>query len=158
MAKFEIGNPGGGRPRGAKNRITRIREQFAGDIPALVDKLKELALGGDVGALRLLLSYEAPPPKISDVVLEDCAELADLPPDLMLDEVNRRVALGQMPLEHGRILSDLARQRMEAQVISKLRQIQAAIRDGADLKAVLKSLTAMDLGDGVDLARADYLN
>lgn len=44
-----------------------------------------------------------------------------------------------MPLELGRILSDLVQQAMEPHVIRKLRQMHVAIRGGADLQSGLSA-------------------
>ena len=51
---FRPGNPG--RPPGSKNRITQLLEQLAeGQAEQLVQKALELAQGGDVTCLRMLL-------------------------------------------------------------------------------------------------------
>lgn len=51
---FGPGNPG--RPPGSKNRITQLLEQLAeGQAEQLVQKALELAQGGDVTCLRMLL-------------------------------------------------------------------------------------------------------
>jgi hypothetical protein len=56
-------NPGG-RPRGARHRVTRaIEELFEGEHEALTRKAIEKALEGDMTALRLCLDRLAPPRK-----------------------------------------------------------------------------------------------
>jgi hypothetical protein len=51
---FRPGNPG--RPPGSKNRITQLLEQLAeGQAEQLLQKALELAQGGDVACLRMLL-------------------------------------------------------------------------------------------------------
>jgi len=56
---FLKGNPG--KPPGAKNKATRlVQELVEGEAEALVRKALELAHGGDVGCLRLLLNLLAP--------------------------------------------------------------------------------------------------
>ena len=51
---FEPGNPG--RPSGARNKATQAIEQLAeGHAESLGEKAMELALGGDVACLRMML-------------------------------------------------------------------------------------------------------
>lgn len=55
------GNPAG-RPKGLRNRATRLAEALlAGEAEALARKAVELALGGDVTALRICLERLVPP-------------------------------------------------------------------------------------------------
>ena len=56
---FERGNPG--RPRGSKNRTTRLLEELvAGEGEKLIQKTVELALGGNVKCLQLCLDRLMP--------------------------------------------------------------------------------------------------
>jgi hypothetical protein len=56
---FERGNPG--RPRGSKNRTTRLLEEFvAGEGEKLAQKAVELALAGNVKCLQLCLDRLLP--------------------------------------------------------------------------------------------------
>ena len=56
---FEPGNPG--RPSGARNKATQAIEQLAeGQAETLGEKLIELALGGNVACLRMLLDRVCP--------------------------------------------------------------------------------------------------
>ena len=56
---FEPGNPG--RPPGARNKATRAIEQLAeGHAKSLGEKVMELALGGDVACLRMMLRSGLP--------------------------------------------------------------------------------------------------
>jgi hypothetical protein len=51
---FEPGNPG--RPAGSRNKVTQLVEQLAeGQAEPLVQKALELAQGGDVACLRMML-------------------------------------------------------------------------------------------------------
>jgi len=57
---FEQGNPG--RPKGSRNRATRAIEQLLeGEAEVLTRKAIELAMAGDVTALRLCLERISPP-------------------------------------------------------------------------------------------------
>jgi hypothetical protein len=59
---FKPGNPG--RPAGSKNKTTRMAEQLLdGQAEQLVQKLVELALDGNVAALRMVLDRVCPPRK-----------------------------------------------------------------------------------------------
>lgn len=60
----QSGNPNG-RPKGA-SRIAELRQLLDPDAEALVNKAKELALAGDVTALRLCLERLVPVIKIKD--------------------------------------------------------------------------------------------
>lgn len=55
----QTGNPRG-RPKGA-GEVAKIRTAIAAQVPALIEKLTALALGGDVGAARLLLERAVAP-------------------------------------------------------------------------------------------------
>jgi len=56
---FERGNPG--RPRGAKNRVTRLAEELVENgAEELVQKAYDLALGGDVRCLQFFLDRLLP--------------------------------------------------------------------------------------------------
>src|ERR1700748_1084433 len=59
---FQAGNPG--RPKGARNEITLALESLLdGQAQALTKKAIELALGGDLTALRICLDRILPPRK-----------------------------------------------------------------------------------------------
>ncbi len=61
FAPGQSGNPAG-RPRGSKNRATRAAQSLLdGEAEALTRKAVELALGGDVAALRFCLSRVTAP-------------------------------------------------------------------------------------------------
>jgi Family of unknown function (DUF5681) len=62
MSKFtknESGNPLG-RPKGIPDKRTTLLREFENDLPALLNKLKELAMDGDVAALKLMLDKLLP--------------------------------------------------------------------------------------------------
>jgi hypothetical protein len=63
---FQPGNPG--RPPGSKNRVTQTLEQLAeGQAEQLFEKVRELALAGDVACLRMMLDRIWPPRKAQPV-------------------------------------------------------------------------------------------
>src|SRR5262247_3879649 len=60
--KFRPGNPG--RPKGARHKTTlAIEALLGGQAEKLTEKAIQMALGGDVTAMRLCLDRLAPPPK-----------------------------------------------------------------------------------------------
>jgi hypothetical protein len=58
--KGQSGNPSG-RPPGIPNPSTRLRQQIAEHVPAIIDRLVESARAGDTAAANLLLSRVLPP-------------------------------------------------------------------------------------------------
>lgn len=79
----QSGNPAGRSP--GSGEVAKLRTAIAAHIPALVAVLVERALGGDVGAARLLLERVIPPVKAA----EEAAPLAL--PDGTLTEQGRAV-------------------------------------------------------------------
>lgn len=74
MSKYLKGESGNknGRPKGTLDRRTRLLQELEDDLPALVSKLKENALGGDTTALKFLLDRVLP-------IRKSSAELITLP-------------------------------------------------------------------------------
>lgn len=65
---FAPGNALGGKPKGARHRITRaIEELLEGEHEALTRKAIEKGLEGDMAALRLCLERLAPPRKSAPI-------------------------------------------------------------------------------------------
>jgi len=63
MAQFKkgiSGNPAG-KPKGTKDKRTKLQELFKSDAPALIQKVIDLALAGDMAALKLCLDRIVPP-------------------------------------------------------------------------------------------------
>jgi hypothetical protein len=60
--QFTKGNPGGGRPPGTPNKVTRkVKEILQGNAEALTQTLVQKALDGDMGALKVIFSRLLPP-------------------------------------------------------------------------------------------------
>ncbi|HEX5218805.1 MAG TPA: DUF5681 domain-containing protein [Verrucomicrobiae bacterium] len=73
--KGTSGNPSG-RPRGTTDRRSELREQLAAEGPKLLRKLVALAKGGDVDALKFLVSRLVPPVKELPVSVQGDGTLA----------------------------------------------------------------------------------
>ena len=103
MSKFVAGQSGNpnGRPKGSKNRSTKLREALLDELPELLATLKERALAGDMAAMRLLLERVMPPKKQE-------ANTVDIPgleeAETYQDKANAilsAVAVGKLAPEHG---------------------------------------------------------
>ncbi len=69
--KFAPGNPGGGRPRGSRNKATlAVEELLDGEAESIGRKCVEKALAGDMTAIRLVLERVSPPRKDRHVEFE----------------------------------------------------------------------------------------
>lgn len=129
MAKFkkgQVGNPKG-RPRGSPDWRTRIARSLQGDLPALLEKTKQLALEGDTQALRLLLERTIPPKKaeydaVSVPELERASSLAE-----------QAIAVSKA-MGRGAISADTACQLLNA--IANAAQVFKAEEFGKRLRAV----------------------
>ena len=73
FANGNSANPAG-RPKGSKNKATRLREELLGPIlPEAVKKLREAVLEGEKWAVEMAISYSLPKPKPIDT--EEMAEI-----------------------------------------------------------------------------------
>lgn len=119
----QSGNPAGRAP--GSGEVAKLRATIAGHIPALVAVLVERALGGDVGAARLLLERVCAPLKAS----EEPAPLA-LPADESLTAQGRAVlgavAAGDLaPGQGGVLLGAIATLARVAEVDELARRLTA---------------------------------
>lgn len=72
--RFAPGNPGGGRPKGRRHAVTlAVEALLEGEAEGLTRKAVEMAMGGDITALRLCLDRIAPARRDRPVAV-------DLPP------------------------------------------------------------------------------
>lgn len=98
MGRWEKGQSGNpkGRPKATYNNADTLRALMGTDAPAIIRKLVELALGGDVNAARLVLERLVPAIKAAELPVA----LA-LPADADLADQGRSViavlAAGQIP-------------------------------------------------------------
>lgn len=70
----QSGNPKG-RPKGSKDKRTELRELLEPHAPELIQKAVDMALGGDVSALKMCLDRLIPPIKSLEITSEDNTKL-----------------------------------------------------------------------------------
>lgn len=108
------GNPAG-RPKGKQNRRTALKELLDPHADKLVEKAVQLALDGDVTALRLCLERIIPPVKAKD----DTVIVSDMNGSLSekAETVANAMAMGRLTPDQGqRFLSGLA-------MVSRVREV-----------------------------------
>ncbi len=79
--KGQSGNPKG-KPKGARNRTTMIAQDLlGGEVEALVRKVVNLALDGDLTCLRICLERLVPPKKDAPIEMDipEILAVADIP-------------------------------------------------------------------------------
>jgi hypothetical protein len=131
MSKFKKGHPGGpGRPRGSRNAGNRLLDSLAAEgAQAIVKKMIETALDGDVRAAEVLLKRAWTPPRGRTVELDlpTVQEAADLVPAHAA--VVAAVGEGTLTPEEGSALSSiLEAQRRAIEVVAleqRVRQLEA---------------------------------
>jgi len=74
--KFGKGNRSGGRTAGIKDRLSKYREVCDEDFEALISKVMEMALAGDLGAAKLIMDRMWALPTQASLSLE--SEVDDL--------------------------------------------------------------------------------
>ena len=88
--RFQPGNPGNpmGRPKGSKNKATKLREELLGPIlPEAVEKLRQAVSEGERWAIEMTIAYCLPRPKPVD-------------PDELAEFEERLTQLEQMASQH----------------------------------------------------------
>jgi len=104
--RFVEGNPGGGRPRGAPNRISRkVKEILSENAEELTRALVEKAKAGDVAALKVIFSRLVPPVT---------SEPLELPPGIL------------QPMEKEKDFIELARKAFQLVIDGHLTPKEAA--------------------------------
>lgn len=76
--RFKSGSPGNpkGRPKGSKNKATKLREELLGPmLPEAVEKLREAVSEGHRWAVEMAIAYSLPKPKPVDP--DEIAEFED---------------------------------------------------------------------------------
>lgn len=111
--KGQSGNPAG-RPKGSKDRRSEYRELFKSAAPELVEKAIQLALGGDVVALRMCIDRIAPVARenpVSPVLLPslDSAESVCM----AHNQITQKLASGELLPSEASVLSSLLDKSMK---------------------------------------------
>lgn len=105
---FATGNAAGGKPKGARHRVTMAVEALLeGEAEGLTRKAVDLALAGDITALRLCLDRIAPARKDRPVTLDlpPVTTAADHAPALAA--VAAAVADGEISPAEGKAIGDV---------------------------------------------------
>ena len=131
-AKGKSGNPAG-RPRGSRNQATLAMESLLdGAAEDLIKKAVELALGGDITALRLCLERILPVRRERPVQI-------DLPPTetvdqiaTALDAVVRAIADGQVTPVEGDMISNVLVRRLKAIEVEEIESRLMKLEEGLD--------------------------
>ncbi|SJZ35826.1 hypothetical protein SAMN02745126_00616 [Enhydrobacter aerosaccus] len=128
MSKFKKGHPGGpGRPRGGRNAANRLLDQLAAEgAEAVVRKMIETALAGDVRAAEMLLkrAWTQPRGRTVEFDLPPVTEAADLVPAHAA--VVAAVGAGTLTPEEGSSLTTiLEAQRRAIEVVALEQRVQA---------------------------------
>jgi hypothetical protein len=125
--RFQPGKSGNprGRPKGLPDRRNELRDLITPHVPELLGKAIELAKGGDVNALRLLLDRSVPPLKQASHArpfdLGDGKQLADLGRAIL-----KAVSTGDLTPDIGRELIDaLSAQCKLIEVDEIMRRLEA---------------------------------
>lgn len=103
MSKFKPGESGNpqGRPKGSKNRTTKLLESLGNDLEVLLDTTKRAALSGDMVAMRILLDRLLPPrkatvPDIEVPYLEQANTISQ-----KVDAILHAIGRGEVPADIG---------------------------------------------------------
>jgi hypothetical protein len=124
MSKFEkgqSGNPKGRTP--AHITATKVRKSLADDLPDILNKLIELAKGGDTTAIKLILDRVCPAlkPQAVPISLPVCDSLAG-----QGQEVIRATMTGKIPPDIGsQLITALANQAKIIEVDELTKRIEA---------------------------------
>lgn len=131
MARFRPGQSGNprGRPPGSADRRTALRRELEKRGPELVERAVQLAMEGDVGAMRLCLERISPP------VREDPIRFA-LPPVNRPEDVPAAMAAVLAAVATGELLPS------QAEALAGLLEAQRKALETHDLAARLDRIEA----------------
>lgn len=132
MAKFKVGASGNptGRPKGVKDRRVALRDLLEPHADKLVKKVVDLALAGDVQALRICIDRIIPPMRERAISVElpdtaDAAGCADAQAKIVA-----AVAAGEILPGEGEALAGLVEHRRRAVETTDLRRRVEALEEG----------------------------
>ena len=133
QGKFAKGHSGNsaGKPRGARHYTTRIAEAlFEGEAEVLVRKVIELAMAGDVAALKLCLDRITPPRRDRSVHLK-VPVTNDTSPVAACDEIMQALASGQLTPNEAATIADVIESRCRVlehvELIGRIEALEARL-------------------------------
>jgi len=130
--KGQSGNPSG-RPKGALNKTTRaVQALLDGEAESLTRKAVELALDGDITALKLCLDRVSPCPKdrtVSFSMPEDISRAESLPQ--ITSHILKSVACGELTPSEGERLSGIVTAHAKALELHDIEARLAALEQRA---------------------------
>ncbi len=133
--KGQSGNPKG-KPKGTRNRATIVAlNLLEGEAEALVGKVVQLALAGDLTCLRICLERLVPPKKDApiEIDLPDISAIADIPK--LFAVLTEKLREGITPSE-ARTVMDLAEGVRKSLEVTELEQRISALEEKAKSRNV----------------------
>jgi hypothetical protein len=127
---FEQGNPG--RPKGSLNKVTlAIEELLEGEAEKLTRKAIELALAGDLTAIKLCLDRICPPRKsrLINIQLPDTKTIIGISDAQAI--VIQAVSEGSLTPEEGHIVSNIVESRRKSVETEELEQRVNALEENS---------------------------
>ncbi|HZU27220.1 MAG TPA: hypothetical protein VFA04_16955 [Bryobacteraceae bacterium] len=130
---FQPGNNAGrGRPKGSRNRSRLpFQEQLDEKAEAIIGQCIDMALKGDIGAIRLCVERILPPRRdaLVEFELPEIKELADV--DAAINAVFQTLSAGEITPTDAAVIQDMLRKQREAMEIApledRLRKVEAVV-------------------------------
>jgi hypothetical protein len=123
MSKFEKGKSGNAKGRPKSMTATLLRQAINDDMPDILNKLIELAKGGDVQAIKLILERVCPAlkPQAVPISLPVCGSLAE-----QGNEIIKATMSGKIPPDIGsQLITALANQAKVIEIDELTKRIEA---------------------------------
>jgi hypothetical protein len=136
-AKGSSGNPSG-RPAGSRNKSTQaLQQMLEGEAELITRKAIDLALAGDLTAIRLCMERLLPPPKDRPVEI-------DLPPVQTVGQVSAALATVSRAISEGQITPG------EGEILANILAVQKDVIASTELERRLETLEERILIDYED--------
>lgn len=131
MARFRKGQSGNpaGRPKGVRDCRVRYRDMIEPHVPALIERVISLALGGDTRACRLLMDRVIPTlrPQEAPLLPTNCAVAESARPDSLIASMARGELAPDNALTAMSVLLQRARLREIEDLESRLNRLELAL-------------------------------
>jgi hypothetical protein len=151
--RFVAGNKTATRARGTPKRpkplnihrkaVEMARERVEALMPRMVELLEEAAEAGNVVAIEALMK-RAMAGATSQTKITGAEHLVGLDPETRVRRINELVTAGQLSLENGRQLAELARQESDAELLQPLRRLIVELRTMTPERALARLAAATD--------------